>query len=75
MVIDDYLFLLYRKIYLTIFFLDVIAIEKTGENFRLLYDAKGRFTIHRITAEEASVSISKAEVSKLRSGNLSLSFY
>lgn len=37
-------------------FLDVITIEKTGEYFRLIYDVKGRFTIHRITAEEAKVS-------------------
>nr|AGH70188.1 40S ribosomal protein S4 [Placozoa sp. H4] len=47
-------------------FMDVIAIEKTGENFRLLYDAKGRFTIHRITAEEASYKLCK--VKKLQVG-------
>lgn len=35
--------------------LDVITIEKTGEYFRLMYDVKGRFTVHRITAEEAKV--------------------
>ena len=35
--------------------IDVISIEKTGENFRLLYDVKGRFTVHRITNEEAKV--------------------
>ena len=28
-------------------FMDVIQIEKTGENFRLIYDVKGRYTIHR----------------------------
>jgi ribosomal protein S4E len=33
---------------------DVISIEKSGEHFRLLYDIKGRFTIHRITPEEAT---------------------
>uniref|UniRef100_A0A673AUG7 RNA-binding S4 domain-containing protein n=1 Tax=Sphaeramia orbicularis TaxID=375764 RepID=A0A673AUG7_9TELE len=36
-------------------FMDVISIEKTGEHFRLIYDVKGRFTVHRITAEEAKV--------------------
>ena len=36
--------------------LDVITIEKTGEFFRLVYDVKGRFAIHRITAEEAKVN-------------------
>merc|ERR1712141_434666 len=34
-------------------FMDVITIEKTDENFRLIYDVKGRFAIHRITPEEA----------------------
>lgn len=39
-----------------VFFIsDVVVIEKTGEHFRLIYDVKGRFTIHRITAEEAKV--------------------
>lgn len=38
-----------------LFIIDVITIEKTGEFFRLIYDVKGRFTIHRITAEEAKV--------------------
>lgn len=36
--------------------LDVVTIDKTGEHFRLIYDVKGRFTIHRISAEEAKVS-------------------
>jgi small subunit ribosomal protein S4e len=39
--------------------LDVITIEKSGEHFRLLYDVKGRFTIHRITPEEASYKLLK----------------
>jgi small subunit ribosomal protein S4e len=40
-------------------FMDVISIEKTGENFRLLFDTKGRFTLHRITAEEAKYKLCK----------------
>ncbi|EGN96688.1 hypothetical protein SERLA73DRAFT_184826 [Serpula lacrymans var. lacrymans S7.3] len=40
-------------------FMDTISIEKSGEHFRLLYDVKGRFTIHRITAEEASYKLLK----------------
>jgi len=40
-------------------FMDVVEIEKTGENFRLIYDVKGRFTIHRITAEEAKYKLCK----------------
>jgi small subunit ribosomal protein S4e len=37
--------------------MDVISIEKTGENFRLIYDTKGRYTIHRITPEEAKYKL------------------
>lgn len=42
-------------------FMDVIQIEKTGENFRLIYDVKGRFTIHRITNEEAKYKLCKVK--------------
>jgi len=42
-------------------FMDVITIEKTGEHFRLVYDTKGRFTIHRITAEEAKYKLCKVK--------------
>uniref|UniRef100_A0A8B9SI41 Ribosomal protein S4 X-linked n=1 Tax=Anas platyrhynchos TaxID=8839 RepID=A0A8B9SI41_ANAPL len=38
---------------------DVISIEKTGEHFRLVYDTKGRFAVHRITAEEAKYKLCK----------------
>lgn len=38
-------------------FKDVISIEKTNEFFRLIYDVKGRFTVHRITKEEAQVRL------------------
>ncbi|KAF0299513.1 40S ribosomal protein S4 [Amphibalanus amphitrite] len=47
-------------------FMDVITIEKTGENFRLIYDVKGRFTVHRITKEEASYKLCR--VKELRVG-------
>jgi small subunit ribosomal protein S4e len=42
-------------------FMDVISIEKTNEHFRLIYDTKGRFTIHRITGEEASYKLAKVK--------------
>jgi len=42
-------------------FMDVVQIEKTGENFRLIYDVKGRFTIHRITTEEAKYKLCKVK--------------
>jgi len=42
-------------------FMDVITIEKTGENFRLVYDTKGRFTVHRIQTEEADYKLGKVK--------------
>lgn len=39
----------------------MVTIEKTGEFFRLIYDVKGRFTIHRITAEEAKYKLCKVK--------------
>jgi hypothetical protein len=36
-------------------FMDVVSIDKTDEHFRLIYDQKGRFVVHRITALEAQV--------------------
>jgi len=42
-------------------FMDVVTIEKTGEFFRLIYDVKGRFTIHRITADEAKYKLCKVK--------------
>lgn len=45
----------------------VTSVEKSGEHFRLLYDVKGRFVIHRITAEEATYKLLKAR--KVALGN------
>jgi len=39
--------------------MDVITIDKTNEAFRLIYDVKGRFAVHRITAEEARYKLCK----------------
>jgi len=38
-------------------FQDVITIEKTDEQFRLLYDTKGRFVLHRISPKEAQFKL------------------
>ncbi|CAB3234252.1 unnamed protein product [Arctia plantaginis] len=42
-------------------FMDVVSIEKTNELFRLIYDVKGRFTVHRITPEEAKYKLCKVK--------------
>ena len=46
--------------------MDVIQVEKTGENFRIIYDVKGRFTVHRITAQEAKYKLCK--VTEIKTG-------
>lgn len=38
-------------------FMDVISIDKTDEKFRLLYDVKGRFVVHRISADESKFKL------------------
>jgi small subunit ribosomal protein S4e len=50
--------------------MDVISIEKTGENFRLVYDTKGRFTVHRITDEEAQYKLGKVKRVQLGRGGI-----
>ncbi|QDS68341.1 hypothetical protein FKW77_010707 [Venturia effusa] len=51
-------------------YMDVISIEKTGENFRLVYDTKGRFTVHRITTEEAAYKLGKVKRVQLGKGGI-----
>ena len=46
-----------KLVVIAVLSLDVISIEKTSEQFRLIYDVKGRFTVHRITPEEAKVAV------------------
>jgi len=45
-------------------FMDVVQIEKTNENFRLIYDVKGRFTVHRITNQEAKYKLCRVKAVK-----------
>jgi len=42
-------------------FMDVISIEKTNENFRLIYDTKGRYAVHRIQAEESKYKLCRVK--------------
>jgi small subunit ribosomal protein S4e len=42
-------------------FMDVISIEKTGENFRMLHDTKGRFILHRVTPKEAEFKLCRVK--------------
>jgi small subunit ribosomal protein S4e len=38
-------------------FMDVISLEKSNDRFRLLYDTKGRYVLHRIDREEAQYKL------------------
>lgn len=40
-------------------FNDVVSFDKTNEHFRLLFDTKGRFTIHPISEKEAQFKLCK----------------
>jgi small subunit ribosomal protein S4e len=51
-------------------FQDVVTIEKSDEHFRVLYDVKGRFAIHRITAEEASYKLCKVKKALIGRGGV-----
>merc|ERR1712230_277360 len=51
-------------------FMDVISIEKSGEHSRLVYDTKGRFTVHRIQAEEAEYKLGKVKRVQLGKGGI-----
>lgn len=38
-------------------FMDVIELDKSGDRFRVLFDTKGRFVMHRINREEATYKL------------------
>jgi len=42
-------------------FMDVVSIEKTNEFFRLLYDVRGRFALHRVSQEEAKFKLARVK--------------
>ncbi|WP_297979406.1 30S ribosomal protein S4e [uncultured Methanobrevibacter sp.] len=40
-------------------FMDVLSIPKTGENYRILLDTKGRLTLHPVSGEDAEYKLAK----------------
>lgn len=38
-------------------FMDIIELEKSGDRFRLMYNTKGMYVLHRITAEDAKFKL------------------
>lgn len=51
-------------------FMDVVTIDKTNENFRLIYDTKGRFTVHSVTSDEASYKLCRVKAVSLGKNNI-----
>ena len=49
-------------------FMDVVGIEKSSEFFRLLYDVRGRFALHRVGAEEAKFKLCRVKAVSMGSG-------
>ncbi|CAM9859091.1 unnamed protein product [Choristocarpus tenellus] len=48
-------------------FMDVVQIQRSGDQFRLLYNTRGRFVLHRVSDEEAKFKLCrviKVEISK-----------
>ena len=55
-------------------FMDVISIPKTGNYFRLLYDTKGRFRVHEVSADEAKYKLCKVRAGRLQGLSFDLVF-
>eukprot|EP01027_Heterolobosea_sp_BB2_P025319 GEZU01038852.1.p2 GENE.GEZU01038852.1~~GEZU01038852.1.p2 ORF type:complete len:261 (+),score=98.33 GEZU01038852.1:44-826(+) len=51
-------------------FMDTITIERSNDYFRLLYDVKGRFAIHRIKPEEAKYKLCKVTAKRITDGSV-----
>jgi len=51
-------------------FMDVVTIPKTNENFRLLYDTKGRYVPVKVDAEEAKFKLGKVVTSRMGPGGI-----
>jgi small subunit ribosomal protein S4e len=52
-------------------FQDVVSIPKSDENFRILYDTKGRFILHRIHADEAKYKLCRVtKISKAKKASI-----
>lgn len=51
--------------------MDVVTIARTNEQFRVLFDVKGRFTLHKISAEEAEYKLLRVK-KVLRGGKASI---
>jgi len=51
-------------------FMDVVGMDKTNEYFRLLYDVRGRFTLHRISVEESKYKLCRVKQLAMGTGQV-----
>uniref|UniRef100_A0A7S1TQP7 40S ribosomal protein S4 n=1 Tax=Phaeomonas parva TaxID=124430 RepID=A0A7S1TQP7_9STRA len=51
-------------------FMDVVEMPKSGDKFRLLYDTKGRFRLHRISDTEAGYKLCRVERMMVTAGKV-----
>jgi small subunit ribosomal protein S4e len=42
-------------------FMDIVSIDKTAETFRILFDTKGRFVLHRVPVEESQFKLCRVK--------------
>jgi len=50
--------------------MDVLSLEKTGENFRVLFDTRGRFILKSLKADEAKFKLCKVVAKKVGANKL-----
>jgi len=53
-------------------FMDVVSFEKSKDHYRLLYDTKGRFVVHKIHPDEATYKLCR--VNKIATGPKGINF-
>jgi len=46
-------------------FMDIIEIPKSGDQFRLIYDVKGRFVLHKVSDEEKTYKLGRVKRQEL----------
>ena len=46
-------------------FMDVVEIPKAGDQYRLIYDTKGRYALHKISDEEKKFKLCKVKMNQL----------
>jgi small subunit ribosomal protein S4e len=55
-------------------FMDLVCIDKTKENFRLLYDTRGRFMLHKVPSGSAEIKIKLCKITKVYTGHKGIPF-